>query len=73
MLGREHSGKVKKKSSVNLICVCLLCTIFASLARANECVHDSEMNACFLLNEHGNVCFLLHNNSVHIILLNGKK
>ena len=32
----------------------------------------SEINACFLLNEHGNLCFLLHNNSVHVILFNLK-
>ena len=64
---------IQRKPSVNLICASLLCTIFASLARANECVHDSEINACFLLNEHGNLYFLLHNNSVHIILLNEKK
>ena len=58
----------------------LLSTIFASLARANELVHlhskknspqaklDSELNARFLLNKHGNLYFLLLNNSVHIIL-----
>ena len=34
---------------------------------------DSEINARFLLNEHGNLIFLFHNNSVHIILLNFKK
>ena len=46
---------------------------FASLARANECVHaqnvrdfskarlDSEIKARFLLNEHGDLIFLLHN------------
>ena len=33
---------------------------------------DSEINALFLLNEHGNLHFLLHNNSVQIILLNLK-
>ena len=59
--------------------------IFVSLVRANERVYvhnkrnvpqgklDSEINACFLLNEHGNLYFLLHNSSVHIILLNSKK
>ena len=31
---------------------------------------DSETNVRFLLNEHGDLQFLLHNNSVHIILLN---
>ena len=34
---------------------------------------DSEIKACFLLNEHGDLCFLLHNNSVHVILFNLKK
>ena len=34
---------------------------------------DSEINVHFLLNEHGDQYFLLHNNSVHIILLNLKK
>ena len=28
-----------------------------------------EINACFLLNEHGDLYLLLHNNSVHIVLL----
>ena len=54
--------------------------IFASLARANERVHrhnvrdfpqgklDSEINARFLLNEHGDLHFLLNNFGVHIIL-----
>ena len=31
------------------------------------------MNVRFLLNEHGDLNFLLHNNSVHIIILNLKK
>ena len=31
---------------------------------------DTEINARFLLNEHGDLYFLLHNNSVHIILFN---
>ena len=31
---------------------------------------DSEINVRFLLNEHGDLCFLLHNNSVHMVLLN---
>ena len=60
-------------------------TISASLARANKRVHvhnernfpqaklDSEINARFLLNEHGDLYFLLHNNSVHIGLLNLKE
>ena len=36
---------------------------------------DSEINVRFILNEHGDLYFLLHNNSVHIVLLNlkGKK
>ena len=33
----------------------------------------SEINVRFLLNEHGDVYFLLPNNSVHIILLNVKE
>ena len=65
-----------------LHCGSLLRMIFVSVARANECVHvhnerkfrqaklDSKINDCFLLNEHGNLYFLLHNNSVHIILFN---
>ena len=63
-----------------LHCASLLRTIFASLARA---VHnernfpqaklDSEINVRFLLNEHGDLYFLLHNNSVHIVLLNLKE
>ena len=31
---------------------------------------DSEVNVRFLLNEHGDLFFLLHNNSVRIVLLN---
>ena len=34
---------------------------------------DSEINVRFLLNEHGDLYFLLPNNSVHIILLNVKE
>ena len=34
---------------------------------------DSEIKARFLLNEHGDLYFLLHNNSAHVILLNQKK
>ena len=34
---------------------------------------DSEINVRFLLNEHGDLYFLLHNNSVHIVLLNLKE
>ena len=56
-----------------------------SLARANERVHlhnernffqaklDSERNVPFLLNEQGDLYFLLHNNSVHIVLFNLKE
>ena len=65
-----------------LCCASLLRTIFASLARANEYVHvhkvrdspqaklDSEINVRFLLNGHGDLYFLLHKNSAHVILLN---
>ena len=60
-------------------------TIFASFARANERVHvqnvrnflqaslDSEITALFVLNEHGDLYFLLHNNSAHVVLFNLKK
>ena len=34
---------------------------------------DSEINVRFLLNEHGDLYFLLHNNRVHIVLLNLKE
>ena len=34
---------------------------------------DSEINVRFHLNEHGGLYFLLHNNGVHIILLNLKE
>ena len=63
----------------------LLRSIFASSVRANQRVHvhnkrnfpqaklDSEINVRFLLNEHGNLYFLLHNDSVSIILLDLKK
>ena len=34
---------------------------------------DSEIHVRFLLNEHGDLYFLLHNNSVHIVLLNLKE
>ena len=34
---------------------------------------DSEINVRFLLNEHVDLYFLLHNNSVHIVLLNFKE
>ena len=34
---------------------------------------DSEIKARFPLNEHGDLYFLLHNNSSHVILFNLKK
>ena len=67
-----------------LHCASLLRTIFASLAQANEFVQlhnerdfpqtklDSEINIPFLLNEHADLFFLSHNNSVHIILFEKK-
>ena len=54
---------------------------FSSLARARtqrkkfprlKAKLDSEINARFLLNEHGDLYFLLHNNGVQIVLLNLK-
>ena len=33
---------------------------------------DSEINVRFLLNEHGDLYFLLHNNNVHVVLFNLK-
>ena len=75
-----------KAEKVKLIhCAFLMRTIFASLARANERMHvrnernfpraklDSEINVRFLLNDQGDLYFLLHNNSVHIALLNLKE
>ena len=59
--------------------------VFESLARANEYAHvhnvrdfpqarlDSEIKAHFLLNEHSDLYFLLHNNSGHVILFNLRK
>ena len=59
----------EKGYSLVLHCASLLCTIFASLARAHERVHvqnlrdfpqtklDSEINAPFLFNEHGDPRF----------------
>ena len=55
--------------------------------RANECLHvhnkrnfpqatcklNSKINVPFRLNEHGELYFLSHNNSVHIILFNLEK
>ena len=55
--------------------------IFAPLARANERVHvhnernfpqakfDSEINIPSLLNEHGDLYILSHNNCGHIIVV----
>ena len=66
-------------------CASLLRMIIASLASANERVQvqnvrdfpraslGSEIKARFLSNEHGDLYFLLHNNSAHVILLNLKK
>ena len=34
---------------------------------------DSEINVPFLLNEHDDLYFLLHNNSVPVVLLNLKE
>ena len=34
---------------------------------------DKEIDARFLLNEHDDLCFSLHNYSVHVILFNLKK
>ena len=57
-------------------------TISVSLVCANERVYKNnkrnfpqaklhgKINACLLLNEHSDLYFLLHNNSVHIILFN---
>ena len=68
-----------------LHCASLLRTIFASSVHTNERVHvhternfpkaklDREINVPFLLNEHGDLYLLSHNNSVHIILFNLKK
>jgi len=65
-----------------LHCASLLRTLFASFARAHEHVLvqnvsdfpqtklDSEINAPFLLNKHGDLYFLLQKNIVHIILFN---
>ena len=73
---------VLKGDSSVLHCASLLRTIFASSARANERVHvynernlpqaklDSEINVLFLLNEHGDLYFLSHNNSVHCLSAN---
>ena len=66
-----------------LHCASLLCTIFVSLARTNLplCVGthnvrdfpqaklDSEINARFLLNRHGDLYFLMHNFGLQITYL----
>ena len=66
-------------------CASLLRTIFASLAHANECAlaqnvrdsHqtklDSEINACFLLNEHGDPHFLFYKFNENNVLNNWEK
>ena len=58
-------------------------TIFASLARANKRVHvhsernfpqaklNGKVNARSLLNKHGGLYFLFHNDSGHIIFFDG--
>ena len=68
-----------------LHCATLLCTIFTSLAHANQGMHvhnkinfpqaklDSKINVPFLSNMQGDLYFLSRNNSVHIILFNLKK
>ena len=57
-------------------------TIFMSFARSNERVRvhnernfpqaklDSKISVSFLLNEHGDLYVLSHDNSVHIIIFN---
>ena len=66
-------------------CASLLRTIFASSARANERARvqnvrdfpqtklDSEINARFLLNEHGEPHFLFYKYNENNILNNGEK
>ena len=86
--GYLNSSCIKIKyydDSSELHCASLLRTIFVSLARANERVHvqnvrnfpqarlESEIRARFFLNEHGDLYFLLHNNSAHVFLFNLKK
>ena len=81
----RHLRPIKVIPQSVLHCASLLRTIFVSLACANERVHmqnirnfaqarlDSEIKARFLLSEHGDLYFLLHNNSAHVILFNQKK
>ena len=64
-----------------LHCAYLLRTIFALLARSNKRVHlhnersfpqaklDNEINVPFILNEHGDLYILSHNNCGHIIVV----
>ena len=71
--------------SLVLHCTSLLRTIFASLARAYQRLRvqnvrnflqtkvDSEINAPFLLNEHGDPHFLFHNINKNNILSNWEK
>ena len=59
--------------------------LLCMFVRSNEHIHnftdshfplarlDSKINARFLLNEHSELYFLLHNNSVQVILFNLKK
>ena len=66
-------------------CAYLLRTIFASLARANECARtqnvrdspqtklDSEINARFLSNEHGDPHFLFYKFNENNVLNNWEK
>ena len=73
---------VNKGDFLVLHCASLLRTIFESLARAHERVRvqnvrdfpqtklDSEINAPFLLNEHGDPHFLFHNFNEDNILNN---
>ena len=64
-----HAKLCDPGDSFVLDCASLLRTIFASLARAHEraltkrdfpqAKLESEIYACFLLNEHGNTHFLM--------------
>ena len=77
-----RAQKDAQKQLARTQCASLLRTIFASLARAHERVRvqnvrdfpqtelDSEINAPFLLNEHGDPHFLFHNFSENTILNN---
>ena len=82
----NKADKIENVSDSSVLdCAPLLRTIFVSLARANERVHvqnvtnfpqarlGSEIKARFLLNEHGDLYFLLHNSSAHVILFNLKE